>query len=105
MSKQIVIQFQDVTYTLEYTRKSIEKMEQRGFRVSDVKDKPVSTLPILFAGAFLAHHPNVRKDVVDAIFAQCSDKEDLLEKLGEMYSEPILSMTESEGNLKWEANW
>ena len=105
MSKQIVIQFQDVTYTLEYTRKSIEKMEQRGFRVSDVKDKPVSTLPILFAGACLAHQPNGRKDVVDASFAQCSDKEDLLEKLGEMYSEPILSMTESEGNLKWEANW
>lgn len=105
MSKQIIIPFQDEKYTLEYTRKSIEKMEQRGFKVSDVKDKPVSTLPVLFAGAFLAHHPNINKEIVDAIFAQCSDKSDLLEKLGEMYSEPILVMTESEGNLKWEANW
>ena len=42
MSKQIIIPFQDEKYTLEYTRKSIEKLEQRGFKVSDVKDKPVS---------------------------------------------------------------
>ena len=105
MSKQIIIPFQDEKYILEYTRKSIEKMEQRGFKVSDVKDKPVSTLPVLFAGAFLAHHPYVKKEVVDAIFAQCADKETLLQKLGEMYNDPIRVMTESEGNLKWEANW
>ena len=30
MSKQIIIPFQDEKYTLEYTRKSIEKLEQRG---------------------------------------------------------------------------
>ena len=105
MSKQIIIPFQDEKYILEYTRKSIEKLEQGGFKVSDVKDKPVSTLPVLFAGAFLAHHPYVKKEVVDAIFAQCADKETLLQKLGEMYNDPIRVMTESEGNLKWEANW
>ena len=70
-----------------------------------MKDKPVSTLPVLFAGAFLAHHPYVNKEVVGAIFAQCADKETLLQKLGEMYNDPIRAMTESEGNLKWEANW
>ena len=105
MSKQIIIPFQDEKYTLEYTRKSIEKLEQRGFKLSVVKDKPVSTRPVLFAGAFLAHHPFVQKEVVEAIFAQCADKETLLQKLGEMYNDPIRVMTESEGNLKWEANW
>ena len=42
---------------------------------------------------------------MDAIFSQCADKETLLQKLGEMYNDPIRVMTESEGNLKWEANW
>ena len=34
MSKQIIIPFQDEKYTLEYTRKSIEKLEQRPWPLS-----------------------------------------------------------------------
>lgn len=31
-------------------------MEKRGFVASDITDKPMTTPPALFAGAFLAHH-------------------------------------------------
>lgn len=105
MSKQITFEHEGKEYTLEFTRKSIEKLEQRGFKLTDVRDKPVTTLPILFAGAFLAHHPYVKKEVVDAVFNEIDDKDSLIQKLGEMYNDPIRSMTESEGKIKWEANW
>lgn len=105
MSKQIKFNYEGTDYTLEYTRRSIEKLEQRGFRLADVADKPVSTLPVLFAGAFLVHHPFASKEVVDRIFNEFADKETLLQKLGEMYNDPIRAMTESEGKVKWEANW
>ena len=105
MSKQITFEHEGKEYTLEFTRKSIEKLEQRGFKLTDVRDKPVTTLPIMFAGAFLAHHPYVKKEVVDAVFNEIDDKDSLIQKLGEMYNDPIRSMTESEGKIKWEANW
>lgn len=105
MSKQINFTYEGKDYTLEYTRRSIEKMEQRGFKLSEVTDKPVSTLPLLFAGAFLAHHPSEKMEVINAIFDEFDNKDDLLQKLGQMYNDPIRSMTESEGKVKWEANW
>lgn len=105
MSKQITFAHEGKEYILEYTRASVKKMEARGFVVTDVSKKPVSSLPLLFAGAFLAHHPYEKKEVVDTIFDQFRDKEGLLQKLGEMYNDPIRSMTESEGNLEWKANW
>ena len=60
MAKQLCIKYNDKEYTLEYTRKSIELMERRGFKISDIQDKPVTTLTALFAGAFLAHHKFVK---------------------------------------------
>lgn len=108
MAKQLVFEYDGVTYTLEYTRKSIEQMEGEGFRPQDIVDKPISTLPALFAGAFYAHHRFVKREKVDEIFAQMGDKEALLEKLAEMYQDPILTLLEepAEGKkIMWEARW
>ena len=109
MAKTLTIKYNGSEYALEYTRKSIEIMEKRGFKITDVQDKPVSTLPALFAGAFLAHHKFVKSDVIDDIFSKLTKKEELLSKLAEMYNEPILAMMdepeESEGNLDWETSW
>ncbi len=109
MAKQLFIKYNDKEYTLEFTRKSIEIMEKRGFRIADIQDKPVTTLPALFAGAFLAHHKFVKPEVTDEIFAKLKNKDELLTKLAEMYNEPILAMLDetedSEGNLDWEPSW
>ena len=84
-------------------------MERKGFVVADIERKPMTTLPTLFAGAFLAHHRGVRQDIIDKIYSQLTNKEDLIGKLAEMYNEPILTLVEepeeSEGNLKWTASW
>lgn len=109
MAKTLTIKYNDTEYTLEFTRKSIELLEKRGFKITDIQDKPVSTLPAFFAGAFLAHHKFVKPDVIDDIFSKVKNKEELLAKLAEMYNEPILSLMDepeqSEGNLDWEPNW
>lgn len=109
MAKKISFIYDGKEYTLEYTRKSIEIMERQGFNVNDISEKPMTTLPALFAGAFLTHHKWVKKDVIDEIYNRMENKQDLLQKLTEMYNEPIEALfeepKESEGNVSWEASW
>jgi hypothetical protein len=109
MAKQITFEFEGKNYTLEFTRKSIETMERQGFNVNDISEKPMTTLPALFAGAFLAHHRFVKRDVIDKIYDSLPNKQDLISKLAEMYNEPIEALfeepKESEGNVSWEASW
>lgn len=113
MAKQLVINdpVSGVTYTLEYTRKSVEMMEKQGFIADDVEKKPMTMLPALFAGAFLAHHRFVKREIIDSIYKKLTHKDKLIEKLVEMYNEPIMTLlTEpeqegNEGNLSWTADW
>lgn len=109
MAKQLRFTYQDKEYCLEYTRKSVETMERNGFAASDIQNKPMTTLPALFAGAFLANHRFVKQDVIDAIFAKMTNKGELIGKLAEMYNEPIMTLidepNEAEGNLDWTASW
>ena len=109
MGKQLSFEYKGTQYCLEYTRKSVEMMEKTGFVASDIKDKPMTTLPALFAGAFLAHHRFVKQDVIDEIFSKLTNKGELIGKLAEMYNEPIMTLidepNEAEGNLDWTASW
>ncbi len=107
MAKQIRFEFEGTDYTLEFTRNSIRQMESKGFKINDIQDKPMTVLPQLFAGAFLVHHRNIKQETVDKIFNQMGNKQELIEKLGAMYAEPLESLFDEpeEGNLKWEASW
>lgn len=114
MAKQLTINdpTTGVTYTLEYTRKSVEMMEKSGFVAEEVERKPMTMLPALFAGAFLAHHRFVKRDVIDNIYARLTHKDELISALVEMYNEPLLSLLDdpeqqenNEGNLSWKAGW
>lgn len=108
-AKQIIFHYGGKDYTLEFTRKSIEAMERQGFRVSDINDKPMTTLPALFAGAFYAHHRFLKREVIDEIFGHLTGKQELIGKLAEMYNDPILTLIDedegAEGNVAWEASW
>lgn len=109
MAKTITLTYEGREYTLEFTRTTIAEMERRGFRATDIEARPMSTLPALFSGAFLAHHRNVKANVIDAIFNKIPNKQDFIFALGEMYNEPLESLTdepeESEGNATWSQNW
>lgn len=109
MAKQLIFTFEDKEYTLEYTRRTVAEMEKKGFIAADITDKPMTTLPALFAGAFLAHHRFVKEDVINNIYTKLTKKEDLIGKLAEMYNEPIMALVEEpeedKGNVNWTATW
>lgn len=109
MAKQLKFTYEDKEYILEFTRRTVTEMEKKGFIASDVETKPMSTLPAMFEGAFLAHHRFVKKNVIDEIFAKLTNKEELIGKLAEMYNEPIMALIEEpeadEGNVGWTASF
>ena len=109
MAKQLTFTYDGKDYTLEFTRRTVAEMEKKGFIASDITDKPMTTLPALFAGAFLAHHRFVKEDIINDIYSKLTHKEELIGKLAEMYNEPILALVEepekAEGNLDWTATW
>lgn len=109
MAKQLIFTYEDKEYTLEYTRRTVAEMEKKGFIASDITDKPMTTLPALFAGAFLAHHRFVKEDVIETIYNKLTKKEELIGALAEMYNEPIMALVEEpeedKGNLNWTATW
>ena len=109
MAKQLNFTYKDKEYTLEFTRRTVSEMEKKGFVAAEVETKPMSTLPALFEGAFLAHHRFEKKEVIDEIFSHMTNKEDLIGKLAEMYNEPIMALVEepedNEGNVEWTASF
>ena len=109
MSKQLNFEYKGNKYTLEFTRRTVEQMEREGFVADDLKSKPMTMLPTLFAGAFKAHHRYVKPDVIDEIYSKMTNKSDLIGKLAEMYNEPIAALldepVESSENLTWTQSW
>lgn len=109
MAKTLEFTYKGKDYVLEYTRRSVQEMEKRGFVAADADTKPMTVLPAMFEGAFLAHHRFEKKEVIDEIFSKMTNKENLIAKLAEMYNEPIVALLdepdEKEGNVNWTVNW
>ena len=109
MNKQLKFTYEGNEYCLEFTRRSVETMEKQGFVASDIQDKPMTVLPALFRGAFLANHRFVKPEVIDKIYSKMTNRSELIGKLAEMYNEPIMALVdepeESEGNVDWTASW
>ena len=109
MGKQINFEYKNKEYTLEYTRESVKQMEREGFVPSDILNKPMLTLPKLFSGAFKAHHKfDTKQKQIDEIFELFTNKQALVEKLSEMYAEPIETLMDNVdvGNaIAWDPNF
>lgn len=105
MATTIKFSYNGQDYTLEYTRKTVVALEQLGFSPKDAIDKPTYAIPLLFAGAFKAHHPLLRSEVIDDILKSLDDKSKLFETLITMYQEPLESLISEPENSKkvvWE---
>ena len=106
MTSKIHFQYKGKEYFLEYTRNSIKEMEKKGFKVAEVMDKPMSLLPEMFAGAFIANHRFTSRKLIDEIFSKFDDKGELLNELAEMYSlvieDFVNELEKSKNGLAWE---
>lgn len=107
MSKQIVFDYDGKTYTLEYTRKSIKRMESRGFVFSEIETKPVTRMPELFAGAFLTNHSGINQETIDKIYSGFDEKENLIGALMEMYADTLNTLVENpeKNGISWVKSW
>lgn len=110
MAKTLEFQYKGKEYTLEYTRETVKQMEREGFVTEDIVKKPMITLPKLFSGAFKAHHKfDAKQKLIDEMFELFTNKGALLEKLAEMYHDPLEQLVDDEnieGNaITWEANF
>lgn len=108
MVKPIIIKCKDEEYTLEFNRETIKFAEQRGFKVDDVANFPMTKLPELFFYAFRMHHKNVARNKTDKIlFEELGGiPEGFIERLAQLYAQPFEALTivddgEERKNSKW----
>ena len=107
MGKSIGFEYNDKPYCLEFTRASVVFMEKQGFQIAEVVTKPMNTIPKLFRGAFMAHHPNVSNEEVEEIYDSLSNRGDLCLLLAEMYNDTVESLLgdSPEGKTEWTKSW
>lgn len=97
MATSISFSYDGEDYTLEFNRSSVSVLERKyKFTINDVEELRVSAFPDLFACAFIMHHPNVKRSVVDEIFDSMGSKSELIEALCEMYIEVVQSVMSEE---------
>lgn len=96
----IVFESNGTQYTLEYTRDAIKQMERSGFSLDNAANQPISSLLVLFKGAFIAHHPRTSQAVIDEIWDNLGDKDGLFEALIDLYNEPLEAMMKEPDDAK-----
>ena len=85
-------------YTLEFSRRSISKIEQAGFNINLIETQSMTMIPLMFWGAFLMHHPQMTREQTDKIlFDGLSGlSEEEMGYLGRLYAVPFESLIASE---------
>lgn len=103
----ITVQYDGKTYHLGYNRKSVVKMEEKGFNAAEAAKTPITSTMQLFSGAFIAQHPGISEKIVQEIYQNMENKEGLNTKLSEMYAEAVKGIfaepEKSEKNATWAA--
>ena len=109
MAKTIHFEYNGTDFVLEFTRETVVTMEHQGFNLDEIDNKPMTIIPKLFAGAFMANHKHTSKKLIDEIYSHIPNKQELILRLAEMYREPIEAMIDDnegeEGNVKWGTSW
>ena len=88
-------------YTLEFSRESIKFAEQRGFRLQDVDDYPMSKVPEFFWYSFRMHHPSVSLNQAEKMLDRMGGMSDpLAKRLGELWAAPFEALASTDGDEK-----
>lgn len=104
---KISVTYKGKSYLLETNRKTVESLERQGFVMNELSDRPMTLIPMFYRSFFKTHHPTLKNEEIDKIWKSLKNKDAVLEKLLEMYSEVISVVftddeDEAEGNAVWE---
>lgn len=112
MSTKITVSYQDKEYVLEFSRTTAKQIEDQGFVLDQLGDKPATMIPLLVYGAFMKNNRGIKRSLVDEIFENIVNKigdeaeEGFINVLGEMYAETVSTLVDNastdEGNA---ATW
>jgi hypothetical protein len=103
MEKTLRFKIDGKEYKLAYTRETVIETENMGFNINDILAKPISSLTLLWHGAFLAHHDSLTNAEVDELFDKVS-KKGLMDALIDLYKAPVESLFDEENSknaVKW----
>lgn len=105
--KKIELNFEDKNYILEFDRAGVKRLEQNGFDINEVMNKPATMLPKLYKGAFAKNHPDVSEEKAVEIINNVPNKEEFIVALVELYTEPLnaLMSNTDKGNASWKKTW
>ena len=102
MATKITINYKQKDYDLEYTRATAAQIEDLGFSLDKLTDKPAKMIPLLFHGAFLKHNRNIKPQLTDEIFKNLVNKSGddgesgIIGILAEMYAETVQTLTDNQ---------
>ena len=115
MATQITVTYKKNDYILEFSRTTAAQIEDQGFVLDQIAEKPVKMIPLLVYGAFLKHNRGIKRSLVDEIYenlvGKAGDEETqgFIAVLAEMYAETVQTLTDTksgdEGNRAvWSVN-
>ena len=108
MANAVTFTYKSENYTLDFDRNTAVLLEQQGFKVENVYEKPNTYIPMLFYYAFAKYHRGIKRNLVDEIYEKMPKKQELVKALVELYLETGNSLFDepegNEGNLTWEQN-
>ena len=102
MSTKITVTYKKNEYVLEYSRQAVKQMEDQGFVVDQLGDKPVTMIPLLVYGAFIKNNRGIKRSLVDEIYENIVGKigrdgeEGFIQTLLEMYAETVQTLTDND---------
>lgn len=104
----ITFEYNNKPYCLEYSKQAVRTMENQGFSIEQIGEKPTTMIPMLFQGAFIKNHQGIKRKLVDEIYNSL-DKDQLVVSLAEMYTDTVNSVLEGEAvdeakKISWTKN-
>ena len=98
MSTKITVTYKQQDYVLEFSRNTAKQIEDQGFILDQLTDKPATMIPLLVYGAFMKNNRGIKRSLVDEIYDNIVGKigadgeEGFINTLGEMYAETVSSL-------------
>lgn len=112
MSTKITVTYKSRDYVLEFSRNTVKQIEDQGFILDQLGDKPATMIPLLVYGAFMKNNRGIKRSLVDEIYENLINKvgdegkDGFIGVLAEMYAETVSSLMDDnpvdEGNA---ATW
>lgn len=98
MSTKITITYKKQDYVLEFSRNTAKQIEDQGFVLDQLTEKPANMIPLLVYGAFMKNNRGIKRALVEEIWENLIDKvgndgeDGIINTLAEMYAETVSSL-------------